>query len=212
MKKLLSTHIIPRIIYGTVRLWCLTIRLRKKNKQVEDYFSKKPGRYILTLWHSRIFYLFYYYRKRADFHLLISPSQDGSLFAKIAVLMGYSVIRGSSFGRAVPAARSLVKLLRCDQTIVVVADGSRGPRHKAQPGSIQLASMTGAPVIPLTFDAKYRIELNSWDRFILPLPFTQCTLNFGEPIHVPRYATEEIISAKQLQLENELNRITQESN
>lgn len=212
MKKLLFTRILPRIIYETVLLWCFTIHVRNKNEQGENYFSKKPGRYILTLWHSRIFYLFYHYRRRADFHLLISPSQDGSLFAKIAVLMGYSVLRGSTFGRAVPAARSLVKLLRSNQTIVLVADGSRGPRHKAQPGSIQLASMTGMPVIPLTFDAKYRVQLNSWDRFIIPLPFTRCTLNFGEPIHVPRYASKDIIREKQLQLEAELNRITLESN
>lgn len=211
MKKPLFTRMMPIIIYGIVLLWCFTIRARNKNREGEDYFSKKPGRYILALWHSRIFYLFYHYRRHADFHLLISASQDGSLFAKIAVLMGYSVIRGSTFERAVPAARSLLKVLKRNQTIVVVADGSRGPRHKAQLGSIQLASMTGVPVIPMTFDAKYRIELNSWDRFIIPLPFTRCTLNFGEPIHVPRYASKEIISVKQSQLETELNRITLDS-
>ena len=100
----------------------------------------------------------------------------------------------STFERAVPAARSLVKLLRQNQTVIVIADGSRGPRHRAQPGSIQLASITGVPVIPMTFDAKYRIELDSWDRFIIPLPFTRCTLNFGKPIHVPRHASEDMIS------------------
>lgn len=212
MKKLLFAHIIPSIIYRTVLLWCFTIRVRNKNTEGEDYFSKNPGRCILTLWHSRIFYLFYHYRRRTDFHLLISGSRDGSLFAKIAALMGYSLIRGSTFERAVPAARSLIKLLTQNQTVVVVADGSRGPRHKAQPGSIQLASITGVPIIPLTFDAKYRIELNSWDRFIIPFPFTRCTLNFGKPIHVPRHASEEMISVKELQLERELNRITLESN
>lgn len=209
---LLFNRVIPNLIYRTALLWCFTIRVRNKNREGEDYFSKATSGYILTLWHSRIFYLLYHYRRRARFHLLISASQDGSFFAKIAVLMGYSVIRGSSFARAVPAARSLIKALMRNQTIVVVADGSRGPRHKAQPGSIQLASITGAPVIPITFDANYRIELNSWDRFIIPLPFTRCTLNFGEPIHVPRYASEEIVSAKQSQLETELNRITVDSN
>lgn len=212
MKKLLFDRIMPILVWGIVLLWCFTIRVRTKNKEGEDHFSRKPGGHILTLWHSRIFYLFYHYRRHSDFHLLISASQDGSLFAKIALLMGYSIIRGSSFERAVPAARSLLKVLRRNQTIVVVADGSRGPRHKAQPGSLQLASMAGVPVIPMTFDSKFRIELNSWDRLIIPLPFTRCTLNFGEPIHVPRHASDENIVTKQSQLETELNRITLESN
>jgi lysophospholipid acyltransferase (LPLAT)-like uncharacterized protein len=64
----------------------------------------------------------------------------------------------------------------------------------------------------MTFDAKYRIELDSWDRFIIPLPFTRCILNFGKPIHVPRHASEDTITVKELQLERELNRITLESN
>src|SRR5262245_1027696 len=94
MKKLLSAHIIPSIIYRTVLLWCFTIRVRNKHSEGEGYFPRNPGRCILTLWHSRTCYRFYHYRRRPDFHLLISGSRDGSLFAKIAALMGYSLIRG----------------------------------------------------------------------------------------------------------------------
>lgn len=207
MKRLFVNRVLPVVLCGIFYLWCFTIRSRNKNPEGEKYFKNRT--YILTLWHSRIFYLFYHFR-RQDYQLLISPSKDGDWLANLAGLMGYSVIRGSSYKKAVPAARSLIKLLRRNQRIIIVADGSRGPRHKAQPGSVQLASMTGVPVIPITYDADHRIELSSWDRFVLPLPFTRCTVNFGPPIDVPHKADEAVILEKQNELESALNQITEE--
>jgi len=112
MKKLLFNHVLPYFLYVLIYVWCWTIRESRKNPEAEDYVNNLSGNYILTLWHGRIFYLFYYLRRRPDFHLLISPSQDGDLLAKLAHLMGYSVIRGSTFKKAVPSARSLIKVLR----------------------------------------------------------------------------------------------------
>jgi hypothetical protein len=144
-------------------------------------------------------------------YLLVSPSEDGDLLARVARLMGYSVIRGSTYKSAKAGARALIKVLRKNQRIIVVADGSRGPRHKAQAGCIQLARATGAPVIPMSYEAKNKIELNSWDRFVLPLPFTRCTMNFGQPIHVARSADDVTIQAKKEEMEIALNRITAEA-
>jgi len=211
MKKFLFNYFLPSVLLVLFRLWCLTLKLHHKNPDVEKYFNDLPGSYILTLWHGRIFYLFYYFRNRPDLHLLISPSRDGDLLAALARLMGYSVIRGSSFKKAVSSARSLIKVLRRGERIIIVADGSRGPRCKAQAGSIQLAGMTGSPLIPMTFGAKHKWMLNSWDRFVIPFPFSRCTLNFGAPIHIPARGDQENLDKKQEELENSLNRITLES-
>ncbi|MFQ5716841.1 MAG: lysophospholipid acyltransferase family protein, partial [Nitrospinales bacterium] len=135
------------------------------------------------------------------------PSKDGDLLANLARRMGYSVVRGSTYKSPIAAGRSLIKILRKNQGIIVVADGSRGPRHKAQAGSLQLAGIAGAPVIPMAYGARRKIEFNSWDRFILPLPFTRITLNFGGPIHVPRNADDRAIKKKQAELEESLKRI-----
>jgi hypothetical protein len=140
---------------------------------------------------------------------LISPSEDGDLLARLARLMGYSVIRGSTYKKAVPAARSLIKVLRKNNKIIIIADGSRGPRCVAQSGSVQLAGITGAPIFPMTFGARNKVVLNSWDRFVIPLPFTRCTLNFSSPISLARRADEQSIEEKRLQLENTLNLITE---
>ena len=211
MKKFLFNYVLPYFLYVLIYFWCWTIRIYRKNQEVEDYVRKLPGKYILTLWHGRIFYLFYYLRRRPDFYLLISPSEDGDLLARLARLMGYSVIRGSTYKKAVSSARALIKVLQREKRIIIIADGSRGPRIKAQPGSIQIAGITDAPLIPMTFGAKRKFELNSWDRFVIPLPFTCCTVSFGQPIPIPSRPDTESVQKKQNELEKALNRLTEES-
>ncbi len=202
---------LPYLLFGLIYLWCLTLRSKNLNEQEESHFKNLAGPYILTLWHGRIFYLFYYLRRHPDYFLLISPSEDGDLLARLARLMGYSVIRGSSYKKAVPAARSLIKVLGRNQRIIIIADGSRGPRCVAQSGSLQLAGITGAPVFPMTFGSNNKLVLNSWDQFVIPMPFTRCAVNFASPITLARKSLEQNIEDKRLELENTLNRITQAS-
>ena len=210
MKKFLFNYVVPYLLYGVVYLWCATLRMKNLNSEAEDKIKNLTGPYILTLWHGRIFYLFYYLRNRPDYYLLISPSADGDLLAKLARLMGYSVIRGSTFKKAVPAARSLIRILRGGKRIIIIADGSRGPCCVAQPGSIQLAGITKLPLFPMTFSAKNKLTLNTWDKFILPLPFTRCSINFGTPINLASRASEELIEEKRLELETQLNQLSSE--
>jgi lysophospholipid acyltransferase (LPLAT)-like uncharacterized protein len=211
MKKLLFNYVLPYLLFGLIYLWCMTIRSKNLNEEEENHFKNLTGPYILTLWHGRIFYLFYYLRRHPDYFLLISPSEDGDLLARLAWLMGYSVIRGSTYKKAVPAARSLIKVLRRNKRIIVIADGSRGPRCVAQTGSIQLAGITGVPIFPMTYGSNYKMVLNSWDRFVIPMPFSRCALHFSSPISVARKSSEQEIKSKRLELENALNRITQAS-
>ena len=211
MKKILFNYVLPYFLFGLIYIWCLTIRSKNLGEEEENHFKNLTGHYILTLWHGRIFYLFYYLRRHPDYFLLISPSEDGDLLARLASLMGYSVIRGSSYKKAVPAARSLIKVLRKNQRIIIIADGSRGPRCVAQSGSVQLSGITGAPVFAMTFGSKNKMVLNSWDQFVIPMPFTRCILNFSSPISLPRKSSEQSIEDKRLELETALNNITQAS-
>jgi len=211
MKKFLNNFVIPYLLFGVFKIWCLTLSARPKNPSAEKHLRSLPGKYILTLWHGRIFYLLYYYRELTDLYLLISPSRDGDILARLGELIGYSIIRGSSFKKAVPSARSLIKVLKREGRIVIIADGSRGPCLKVQPGLLQIAAITGAPVIPLSFDAGRKWILNSWDRFVLPVPFTSCTVNTGDPMQISRPIADESLQEKQLALEKILNQLILES-
>jgi len=211
MKKFLNNYLIPYLLFGVFKVWCLSLCVTFKNPSVEKHIRDLPGKYILTLWHSRIFYFLYHLRTLTNLYLLISPSRDGDILARLGQLLGFSVIRGSSFKKAVPSARSLIKVLRREGRLVIIADGSRGPRCKVQPGFLRIAGITGAPIIPLTFDAKRKWIFNSWDRFILPFPFTRCTVNSSDPIQIPRRIDEESLKEKQVELESILNQLTLES-
>tara|TARA_B100000686_G_scaffold324844_2_gene380915 strand:+ start:647 stop:1279 length:633 start_codon:yes stop_codon:yes gene_type:complete len=208
MRSFFFSRILPVLFWGIIHIWCRTLRVQNRYPENDPVLNCRSGKYILALWHGRIFYLFYYFRNRSDLYILVSPSQDGDFLAKLGRLMGYSIVRGSSFKKAVPAARSLIKILRKNQQVAVVADGSRGPRQKAQSGSIQLAARSGAEVIPMGFDAKFKIEFNSWDRFLLPLPFSRCFLSFGKPIKVSREDSQSFLETKQNELEETLNNLS----
>jgi lysophospholipid acyltransferase (LPLAT)-like uncharacterized protein len=94
---------------------------------------------------------------------------------------------------------------------VVIPDGPRGPRFKAQPGVIALAQKTGFPIIPVAYSARKIKIFNSWDRFILPFPFTPCRVVYGDPVYVPQKADKTTQALCRLQLEEQLCRITAEA-
>ena len=65
----------------------------------------------------------------------------------------------------------------------ITADGPRGPSQIAKPGTAQLAQLVGAPWVG-TF---YALPLNAWtlktwDRFLIPKPFSKVLIAF--PAHI----------------------------
>ncbi|QPJ63934.1 MAG: lysophospholipid acyltransferase family protein [Candidatus Nitrohelix vancouverensis] len=211
MKKLLIEKCLPRLVHYSTYLWCWLLRLENLDPEAEAEVDRRKGPCILTLWHGRIFYLFYHLRRRPEYHLLISPSKDGDFLARLALLMGYSVVRGSSYKKTISGTRSLIKILKNGGRIIIIADGSRGPCAVAQPGSIQLAGITQSPVIPMSYGTTRKKVFSSWDRFVLPLPFATCKVKFGSPISVPKRPDEHILKEKQEELQNSLDNLTRQS-
>ncbi len=208
MKTLLFNHILPPIIWLLIHLWCLTIRKKILNPEMEKEIRSESGKAVWTLWHSHLFYITYYFRGMHNLYILVSPSKDGDLIANVGKLFGYKVLRGSSFKRTLSGTRECIGILKQDSEVGLIADGSRGPRHLAQAGTVQLARLTGAPIYTMTYDAHPKYEFNSWDRFILPLPFSKVTLNFGKHT-VPSDADKEAIQHKQDELTDLLNQTTE---
>ena len=109
------------------------------------------------------------------------------------------------------ALARLIQLLRDGRPGVVIPDGPQGPRFKVQPGVVMMAKKAGIPIVPISYSAKRIKVFNSWDRFILPYPFTTCRMIYGHPIYVPENADKEQEALYTARLEAELCRITREA-
>ena len=171
----------------------------------------KSRRFIFAFWHSRILLLSYRYKK-LNASVMVSNSADGEIIAQILQRHGHKTIRGSTRKRGLRALVQQINDMRKHQRPgVVIPDGPTGPRHKAQQGVVVLAQKTGVPIIPLAYSSKQCKILNSWDRFMLPYPWTKGVVVYGRPINVPADAGADEINACLLELENELNRITEQA-
>ena len=95
--------------------------------------------------------------------------------------------------------------------LVVIPDGPRGPRCRAKSGVIQLARATGAAIFPVTYSAAWKATVGSWDRLLVPFPFSRVLYVVGSPIRVPADATKEVVEAKRRELEAELNTISSQA-
>jgi lysophospholipid acyltransferase (LPLAT)-like uncharacterized protein len=100
--------------------------------------------------------------------------------------------------------------LEKNHSIVITPDGPRGPAYRIQDGIIQLAKVTGRPIIPVSTFTHWKIRLKSWDQLQVPLPFTRCDLKYGEPIWIPREASDEEFEKLRLKLEESMRALTRD--
>jgi lysophospholipid acyltransferase (LPLAT)-like uncharacterized protein len=154
---------------------------------------------IIAFWHNRIGLFAYLYERYAPervVYTFISMSRDGQYIAEIAERFGVKALRGSSSRKGMRAALGAVRAARdAHADLAITPDGPRGPRYQIQPGLLRLAQTTGRPIVTVTYHLGWKIELKSWDRFQVPLPFSTCRLLTRGPIPVPEKATEEELVA-----------------
>jgi lysophospholipid acyltransferase (LPLAT)-like uncharacterized protein len=141
------------------------------------------GTYIVCTWHADILSSIPYARLNRDKgSILVSPSRDGEAAVQIIQRLGLSVIRGSSSKRSLTALRELLRNLSSGQWIGILVDGPRGPRYVCKPGPSMLSAMAETPVLPIAFVPSSYWALKSWDRSIIPRPFTTIEVRLGSLI------------------------------
>ena len=133
---------------------------------------------------------------------LVSPSGDGELAARLARNWVSRTIRASSSRTGAQGLRQLHETIKeQDISPLMTSDGPRGPLHQFKPGAILLAQATGAPIVPLAYAASRAWRLGSWDRFIIPKPFSRVVWAVGEPRFVARDSTLKDLAPIQRELE-----------
>jgi len=163
------------------------------------------GNYIAALWHNRLLLISFVLKKffpQRPGAGLISASRDGDLIADATHRFGFDVVRGSSSRMGASALRELSEVLVSGRDVLITPDGPRGPAYELGPGIIFLAQKTGAPVVPVNMEYSSCWRVKSWDRFIIPRPFSKVRVIIGQPQQIRSTSTSEEFEAERLRIQN----------
>jgi lysophospholipid acyltransferase (LPLAT)-like uncharacterized protein len=186
------------------------LRVHVLRGDIEQSVSTQRPNVIYAFWHGHLLYLMYRYRG-SGVYILVSQSQDGEVLSRVLQRFGLPTIRGSSSRGGRRSLLELVRQARAGASAGIAPDGPRGPRHRAQVGIIILARLTAIPIIPVAVGARWKIEFQSWDRFLLPLPGSRLVVAYGEPVVVPSDADSALVEQKRQELEGKLLKLTEEA-
>jgi lysophospholipid acyltransferase (LPLAT)-like uncharacterized protein len=183
------------LFYYVLRMYLLFIRVTVVNKEVESALIdclKKGRKIIVAIWHQRIF-IGMPYAKRFGWlspSVMISRSRDGEMIADIYRRFRFRPVRGSSSRGGKEALGAMISDLQKNPLAIHVLDGPRGPRGVVKPGLIVMAQSTGVPIYPIYVSVDRAWMLNSWDRTLIPKPFSRVSVRLGSPFSVPEQMDE----------------------
>jgi hypothetical protein len=192
------------VFYWLIRFIGKTARWEIEGWEHWEAATKDGKIPIYTFWHDRVFLATYFWRRR-EIVVMTSQSFDGEYIARFIQRFGYGAARGSSTRGGIGALVEMVRLMKAGKPAAFTIDGPKGPRYVAKPGAVLLAKKTGHPVLPFCVTPAKCWIINSWDKFQLPKPFTRVLVTIAPPIFVPPDADDEIVNARQTELQAALD-------
>jgi hypothetical protein len=161
--------------------------------------GRGAGAEIFCFWHQCVLPCTVYFR-RTHATILISRSFDGELVTRVLGLFGFRAVRGSSSRGAREGLLGLARIIESGTPAIFTADGPRGPIYRTKMGPIKLAQITGARIGAFHLEPEYAWTLGSWDRFLVPKPFTRIVASWGPWTHVPADLPSEEFEPKRKEL------------
>ena len=207
--------LLVRVLLATVFGTCRIVEISGEEHLRSLAESRRAA--VFTFWHNRSNYCGYFLRKRwigagLPLGIITSLSQDGEIAARTARASGLQVARGSVGGGGLAGLKALHRMVRKEGVSVLsVADGSRGPIYQAQAGVIVLAQTAKAPLVPISHSAARCWRLSSWDRMIVPKPFSRIAIAIGAPIEYPDRLDKDEQSRAQSALKTVLDELTRKA-
>ncbi|MCG3203478.1 MAG: hypothetical protein KCHDKBKB_00146 [Elusimicrobia bacterium] len=170
-------------------------------------FRRKLKPAIYAFWHNAQVFLAYAHRSEGV-HIIVSRSKDGEYIAQVMKRLGLNAVRGSSSRGGELALRELCDLSENGKQIGFTPDGPRGPVQTVHGGVVMAAQKSGVPIIPATFVSTRAIIFNSWDKFMMPLPFSRIVVAHGRPFYIPK---DMVLEKAQTLVREALNKNVQEA-
>ena len=181
-------YLLIPLFYHLIRLYLSLLRVRVVGEEIALGCLADYGRLIAAVWHQRLLPALAYVTKFRNFEpiVMISQSRDGALASRLAVRLGLIPVRGSSSRGGTRALTAIIRALKKNPAVIHIVDGPTGPKGIVKPGLISMAQVSGAVILPVIVSAKKAWTLPSWDRFLVPKPFSEVTIEWGQPLAVPR--------------------------
>lgn len=180
------------LAHHIVRMYMKLVRIKVINEKEEETvlnYLRSGKKMIAAIWHQRIFIVMGYARRFQVYKpsVMISQSRDGEMIADIYSRFHFRPVRGSSSRGGKEALAAMISDLAQNQVAVHVLDGPRGPRGIVKPGLIVMAQASGVPIFPFYITVDRAWVLKSWDRTLIPKPFSRVFVRWGSPFYVPEH-------------------------
>jgi len=192
LKQRLALAILPRLASAAIRCLGITLRYRDVCEPGATPGYDTPPPAVFAFWHRCLLASAWRFRNRGV-AILISRSFDGELIARTVERLGFIAVRGSSSREAMSGLRNLHRAYLAGQYCAITADGPRGPAMVAKPGVAQLAQLAGATVGAFYVHPDRAWQLRSWDRFLIPKPFSRVTIAWTAPGPAEQTAVQAIL-------------------
>jgi lysophospholipid acyltransferase (LPLAT)-like uncharacterized protein len=193
--------VVPRLVWAL--LWIVSRTWRFEEIAAKGVtpliFGLDAGARIFCFWHQCVLPCTVYFR-RSHATILISRSFDGELVTRILEMFGFHAVRGSSSRGAKEGLLGLAHVIESGGPAIFTADGPRGPIYRTKMGPIKLAQMTGAPIGCFHLEPEHAWTMRSWDRFLVPRPFTRIVVSWGPWTRVSADLPSEAFEPKREEL------------
>ncbi|MDR0390417.1 MAG: lysophospholipid acyltransferase family protein [Planctomycetaceae bacterium] len=171
--------------------------------------SVSRRKYICLFWHEHILSPLFL-RRNCGATMLLSQHIDGDVVINIARYFGMDAVRGSSSHGGVAAIRQMMALKKHD-VIAITPDGPRGPYRTMSSGAIYLASKLQLPIVLYGFGYDNAWRFRSWDKFVLPRPFSRGRVITSPPFMLPKNLDKVQLEYYRQRFESMLTQLTDEA-
>ena len=211
IKRIIKSEFVRKLACKLVYLYIKFVLFTSKVKityQDFDFEEHKNNQCILATWHGRVMIMPIINPFKLPASAIVSDHTDGRLIGEVIRQAGVKLIFGSSNRKRLSSLKEILSYIKKGYNFLITPDGPRGPSREINGAIINIASNSNLPIIPAICSARSAKIFNSWDKFMLPYPFTEIAIIFAKPINIPKEISIEEKEKYARILRDSLNQIT----
>ncbi len=190
IKNSILLKVAPRVLYIFINLLYSTCK-KRFHTEFEDELSSPI---IVAFWHGELLSIlkgYMLYRKSANIYTMVSEHKDGEIIARVISLFGGYAIRGSSTRGGLKALRESFRVVNKKRDLAITPDGPKGPRHSVADGVVLISQKKKVPIVTFNCKPSAYWQFGSWDKFVIPKPFSTLDFYIGKPFYLDDLPIQE---------------------